>query len=88
MKKKIFLVSALVAIAMSAMFISCEKSGGNEPSQSKGCKCTYYWNGNVLDSEGYFWEDLDENIKSCSELEKYLARGLEDDEKDVKCKSF
>lgn len=34
MKKKIFLVSAFVAMAMSAMFVAC--SSKNEPS---GCTC-------------------------------------------------
>ena len=37
MKKKIFLVSAFVAMAMSAMFVAC--SSKNEPSN--GCTCTF-----------------------------------------------
>ena len=41
MKKKIFLVSALVVMAMSAMFVAC--SSKNEPKDEfKGCTCEYY----------------------------------------------
>ena len=36
MKKKFFLVGALVAIAMSAMFVACSDKNG----ASNGCDCT------------------------------------------------
>lgn len=41
MKKKIFLVSALVVMAMSAMFVACDSKDKNEP-ELKGCTCEYY----------------------------------------------
>ena len=41
MKKKIFLVSALVVMAMSAMFVACNSKDKNEP-ELKGCTCEYY----------------------------------------------
>ena len=43
MKKKIFLVSALVLMAMGAMFVSCKKG-----SIKNGCTCTM--------SDGYYTE--------------------------------
>lgn len=43
MKKKIFLVGALVAVAMSSMFVACADK--NAPSDNEkviaGCRCTY-----------------------------------------------
>ena len=41
MKKKFFLIGALVAMSMSAMFVAC--SGKNEPTN--GCKCVIKANG-------------------------------------------
>lgn len=38
MKKKILLVSTLVIVAMSAMFIACSKNDQN--TASDGCDCT------------------------------------------------
>ena len=40
MKKKFFLVGALVAMSMSAMFVACN---GNNPTN--GCECTYSYQG-------------------------------------------
>ncbi len=49
MKKKFFLVGAFVAIAMSTMFVACEKSGSIE----NGCTCTMTMYG-YSDSETAF----------------------------------
>ena len=51
MKKKIFLVSALVAMAMSTMFVACNQNTPSDPSSedskpANGCICT------VTDKEG------------------------------------
>ena len=43
MKKKFFLVGALVAMSMSAMFVACSKDDKNEPTN--GCKCVVKANG-------------------------------------------
>lgn len=41
MKKKFFLVGALVAMSMSAMFVACSKDEKQE-NELKGCTCEYY----------------------------------------------
>ena len=46
MKKKFFLVGALVAMSMSAMFVACSKNDQNGASDSTRCICT------VVDSYG------------------------------------
>lgn len=76
MKKKIFLVSALVAFAVGVMFVSCNQ---NEPSNSgggatEGCTCTYQVPGFGSSSTStYSASKLNElGVSSCSELENWL----------------
>ena len=47
MKKKFFLIGALVMIAMSAMFVGCK-------GQVQGCTCTAYEHGQIIHSNEYF----------------------------------
>jgi hypothetical protein len=75
MKKKFLLVSVLVAMSMSAMFVAC--SGKNEPSSSSinGCTCM------IRDSDGssneYFSKaDMaDVGATTCGELASAI-RGM------------
>ncbi len=41
MKKKIFLVSALVAMAMGVMFVGCKDKNAASDTNSNGCTCTF-----------------------------------------------
>ena len=68
MKKKIFLVGALVAIAMSAMFVSCN---GDDQNQSNGnlCTCT---NG----EETHYVNPASEGASSCAELNSMTIDGV------------
>lgn len=91
MKKKIFLVSALVAMAMSAMFVSCKKDSKNEPSGGdiNGCKCTIYWEDGETDTEKISIDDMKEyyDVTSCSKLVRVLmsdAEGVDD----IKCSEY
>ena len=71
MKKKFFLVGALVAIAMSAMFVACSDKNG----ASDGCDCT------IRDSYGSSVEHFTKGdmaqmgATSCAELTGVL-RGM------------
>lgn len=49
MKKNVFLIGALVMIAMSAMFVGCKE---NAPVQ--GCTCTATDHGEIIHSNEYF----------------------------------
>lgn len=40
MKKKFFLIGALVVMSMSAMFVAC--GGKNEPEYVNGCRCEIF----------------------------------------------
>lgn len=78
MKKKIFLVSTLLVVAMSAMFVSCKK---DEPSN--GCNCRYEYDGEFLGSEFISLSDMSYiGVKSCGALADYLTEG---DGVDVSC---
>ncbi|MGM9838287.1 MAG: hypothetical protein ACI30A_07375 [Paludibacteraceae bacterium] len=73
MKKQIFLVSALVAMAMSAMFVSCKDK--NEPADSiNGCMCTIEWTDGTEDSQAISLSDMkaEYGVTSCSKLEAIL----------------
>lgn len=66
MKKKFFLIGALVAMSMSAMFVACNNKS-NE--QVEGCTCT------VTDRDGYgntfylnFVEMAAYGARTCNEL--------------------
>ena len=88
MKKKIFLVGTLVAIAMSAMFISCEKKDSVSKEEINGCKCSYYADGEKYTGVRVEIEDMEDylGVSSCSQLEKYLEREVDLD--DVSCKEY
>ena len=64
MKKKIFLVGALVAIAMSAMFVSCNGDGNGNL-----CTCT---NG----QETHYVNPASEGASSCAELNSMAIDGV------------
>ena len=54
MKKKFFLVGALVAMSMSAMFVACSKDDKNGATDEfKGCTCEYY-----DPSDGSSWNEF------------------------------
>ena len=66
MKKKFFLIGALVVMSMSTMFVAC-----NQNTPTNGCKCSYYEEGELTGTyrvtlammkEGY-------GITTCTALE-------------------
>lgn len=64
MKKKFFLIGALVAMSMSAMFVACN---GNNPTN--GCKCTATYDGETRTESITLAEMKEEfGITSCAEL--------------------
>ena len=66
MKKKFFLIGALVAMSMSAMFVACK--GGNNPTN--GCKCTATYEDGETRTESITLAVMKEEfgITSCAEL--------------------
>ena len=62
MKKKFFLVGALVAMSMSAMFVAC--SGQNEPTN--GCKCTFRFDGETK-TDSFPFEEIKQiyDVSTC-----------------------
>ena len=64
MEKKFLLVGALVVIAMSAMFISCEKN-----NNSGLCTCS---NG----QETHYVNPASEGASSCAELNRMAIDGV------------
>lgn len=72
MKKKFFLVGALVVMSMSAMFIAC--SGKNEPVN--GCNCTIRESDGSQSREYFSKMDMAEvGATTCSELASAI-RGM------------
>jgi hypothetical protein len=67
MKKKIFLVSTLVLMAMSAMFVACDKDDKN--GAKDGCDCT--WASGQTDHISAA-EMSGMNATTCGELAGYL----------------
>lgn len=88
MKKKIFLVSVFVAMAMGMMFVSCEKKDAVEKEEINGCKCTFYYEGKKVGTEKFDIDDMEDeyDVSTCSKLEKELMREAED--YDIECKSY
>jgi len=100
MKKRIMLVSTLVVMAMSAMFVACKDK--NSPSSSseketekeeiKGCKCTVTIDGES-DSAKISIDDMEEyyDVSTCSALEKLMKKEAKEegiDDFSVTCKSY
>lgn len=99
MKKRIMLVSTLVVMAMSAMFVACQDK--NSPSSSseketekeeiKGCKCTVTIDGESA-SEKISIDDMEElDVSTCSALEKLMKKEAKEegfDDFSVTCKSY
>ena len=85
MKKKIFLVSALVAMAMSVMFVSCK----DNQTPENGCKCKLYYDGEKLGTEKIHLDDMEDyfDVKTCSKLEKALKEDYDYDSK-TSCTSY
>ena len=82
MRKKFFLVGAFVVIAMSAMFISCDKEepssegGSSSGGASNGCTCTYQVPGFASSSTStYSASDLNSaGVSNCSAWEEHLKK--------------
>ena len=79
MKKKFFYVSTIVAMAMCAMFISCEKKSSSSSSSDSeavnGCKCSWSVDGEVLNSERITIDEMEEyyGASSCSKLQRLIS---------------
>ena len=69
MKKKFFLIGALVAMSMSAMFVACEKK---DNGLEKGCNCTFYEEGETWTEYISPAEMMNYGATSCSALASAL----------------
>lgn len=69
MKKKFFLIGALVLMSMSAMFVACE---GNKPEN--GCICTVTPKEGEKETMRMTFEDMVDyyGVTTCSELNSEL----------------
>ena len=76
MKKRIFLVSTLVVMAMSAMFVACSKNDKNDATaSSNGCNCTIN-DGSGNETDFYSKGDMAQmGATTCDELTGVL-RGM------------
>ena len=94
MKKKFFLVAALVVMSMTAMFVSCKKNGSIE----NGCTCTMkdYSTGET-ETEFITAKEMKEvaaelvemgiTITSCSDYSNFVMKSFGDEaEGSIKCK--
>ena len=68
MKKKIFLVSTLVLMAMSAMFVACEK----KDDLKDGCDCTFTIEGETWTEHLTAAEMMNYGATNCSALASAL----------------
>ena len=78
MKKKFFLIGALVAMSMSAMFVACSKDDKNGASDSTRCICTVVeYDGNST-TESFSMSDAKarwgEGISSCSAITPFVEK--------------
>jgi len=86
MKKKFFLIGALVAMSMSAMFVAC-----NENKPTNGCKCAITFKGEDMGTETIDLAQMNEwKVSTCSEVAKYLIEKTDIGGPDTKadCKAF
>ena len=86
MKKKFFLVGALVAMSMSAMFVAC-----NNNAPANGCKCAITFKGEDMGTETIDLQQMKEwNVATCSEVAKYLVEKTDIGGSDTKadCKGY
>ncbi len=76
MKKKFFLVGALVVMSMSAMFVACSKDDKNGASDSTRCICTVVDSYENSTTESFSMSDAKakwgEDIGSCSAIEPFV----------------
>lgn len=73
MKKKIFLVGALVAMSMSAMFVACSKDDKNAPTTpTNGCTCTFRYDGET-ETDSLPFEEI-KQIYDVSTCEAFASR--------------
>lgn len=72
MKKQIFLVGALVAIAMSSMFVACADK--NAPTSVDGCSCSITYEDGDKETVSYSKSEMEDyyDVKSCEKLAKAL----------------
>lgn len=86
MKKTIFFISAMVALAIGTMLSSCNKD--KEMVSGNGCDCAYYEAGTLVHSE---FVSLDEpeweayGISDCEALADYFNDGDSDGDYGYKC---
>ncbi|MGM9838284.1 MAG: hypothetical protein ACI30A_07360 [Paludibacteraceae bacterium] len=97
MKKQIFLVGALVAVAMSSMFVACaDKNTPDDKTKTiAGCTCTFQEEGEERETFEFTYSelvDLGLDRTSCKGAERYAqeANDIEGIEviEDVTCKAY
>ena len=74
MKKQFLLVSTIIAMTISAMFMGCKDSANNSTPEN-GCKCTFYDEDNEkLGTDKIDKDDMEDefDVKTCSKLEKWF----------------
>lgn len=100
MKRRVFLLSVLMALGFATFLTSCnkEKSKDRDDRDNKelSCRCEiydeYYSNGWTADeyTETYDQDDLDDlRVDDCDELEEFLYDDLYDeqgDEDEINCR--
>lgn len=74
MKKQIFLVGALVAIAMSSMFVACADKNAPTPTSVDGCSCSITYEDGDKETVSFSKSEMEDDydVKSCEKLAKTL----------------
>ena len=98
MKKQIFLVGALVAVAMSSMFVACadKNTPDDKTKVVAGCTCTYQAEGEERETFEIGLNDMPNGITTCDGFAEYYQLiawyeyGLDGIElvEDVTCKAY
>lgn len=73
MKKRFFLIGALVVMSMSAMFVAC-----NQNPPTNGCICTATSRDGEKEIISYTLEDMIvyEEVSTCGELTRVIKEGI------------
>jgi len=90
-------VCAVVAMAMSVMFVACKDknspSGGDDSGSGgsiSGCSCTVYEDGEKVGTEKITIEQMEEyyDVTTCSKLQSIVNNELEEEGISMRCSSY
>lgn len=90
MKKQIFLVGALVAIAMSSMFVACADKNNKEPEVINGCTCSFAYPGEATEVETISYSEMKASygVTSCSALKGVMDNMVGDSNVKIVCNAY